>query len=59
MPKVLRKWRGLDQTELAERVGSTQNYISQIETGARRGVRRAADFAVALDLPVELIKGWI
>ncbi len=57
--KVLRKWRGLDQAELAARIGSTQNNISQIETGARRGVRRAADFAAALDVPVELIKGWL
>lgn len=56
---VLRKWRDLDQAELAERMGTKANYISQIESRARRGVRLAADFAKALDVPEALIKAHL
>lgn len=55
--RVLRDWRGMDQATLAKRMGTIPTYISQIETGARRGARKAEAFAVALDVPVEVIKG--
>jgi DNA-binding transcriptional regulator YiaG len=54
--KVLRDFRGIDQGELARRMGTAANYVSQIETGARRGVRKARAFADALDVPVEVVK---
>ena len=54
--RVLRLWRGLAQAALASRLGTTPNYISQIESGARRGLRRSADFAAALGVPEAVIR---
>lgn len=57
--KVLREWRGLDQTALAERIGSRPNYVSQLETGARRGVRQVRALALALETPVEVLRAYL
>lgn len=35
--KVYRKWRGLTQAQLAAQAGINAVYLSQIETGQRRG----------------------
>ena len=35
--RVYREWRGLTGQELAERIGVSQGYLSQIETGKRQG----------------------
>src|SRR5258708_24761067 len=35
--RVIREWRGMIQGELAVAVGISQNYISGIETGPRKG----------------------
>jgi DNA-binding XRE family transcriptional regulator len=56
--RVLRKFRGLTQAELAtgEGVRITQNYLSDLETGKRKGPfelhRKIARF---LDVPFELL----
>ena len=56
--RVLRKFRGLTQAELAtaESVQITQNYLSDLETGKRKGPfelhRKIARF---LDVPFELL----
>jgi transcriptional regulator with XRE-family HTH domain len=54
--KVLREHRGLTQAELAEKVGSDRLYISQIETGARRGgLDLLGNIAAALEVPIDLV----
>ena len=35
--KALRKWRGVTQTELAEKTGLAQGYLSDLESGRRTG----------------------
>lgn len=54
--KVLREWRGLAQHELAAKIGTTPNYLSQVETKARRGVRLTGKLAEALDVPEAFLK---
>ena len=50
--KALRKWRGLNQTELAEKVGVAQGYISDLEANRRQGAPETiARIAAALDIP--------
>ena len=34
--KAIRKWRGKNQTEIAEAVGIAQSYLSALESGSRR-----------------------
>lgn len=54
--KVLREWRGMIQGEVAVAVGITQNYLSAIETGARRGpAELQAKIARALGVPLDLL----
>jgi DNA-binding XRE family transcriptional regulator len=56
--KVLRKWRGLTQNELAEKAGVTQGFLSDLE--ARRRTASAetiAKFGEALAVPLEWIDG--
>ncbi|WBU31765.1 helix-turn-helix transcriptional regulator [Rhodopseudomonas palustris] len=56
--RVLRQFRGWTQAELAtaERVGITQNYLSDLETGKRKGPfelhRKIAD---SLNVPFDLL----
>jgi len=48
-----RKYRGMSQTDLAEKAGCSQVWLSKIESGAARGaakLRRA--IATALDAPL-------
>ena len=49
---ALRKWRGIKQTELAERAGLSQGYLSDLESGRRKGATETLEaIARALDVP--------
>ena len=50
---LARQYRGIDQTELAELVGSSRRVVSRIETGAKRPTRGeliAWSYATGVDL---------
>jgi DNA-binding XRE family transcriptional regulator len=56
--RVLRQFRGLTQAELAasEGVQITQNYLSELETGRRKGpLTLHRKFADALGVPLDLL----
>jgi transcriptional regulator with XRE-family HTH domain len=54
--RVLRRWRDMPQVELAAAVGIGQGYLSDVESGKRKGpVELHAKFARALDVPVDLL----
>ncbi|QLP98652.1 MAG: helix-turn-helix transcriptional regulator [Rhodoblastus sp.] len=53
---ALRKARGMTQTELAERAGLGQGYLSDLETGRRKG---AADTLAALATALECPAQWL
>jgi len=54
--RVIREWRGMIQGELAVAVGISQNYLSEIETGRRKGPAELQKrFARALGVPVDLL----
>ena len=54
--RVIREWRGLIQGELAVAVGISQNYLSEIENGRRKGpAELQKKIARALGVPVDLL----
>jgi DNA-binding XRE family transcriptional regulator len=54
--RVIRGWRDMIQGELAVAVGISQNYLSEIETGRRKGpAELQKKFARALGVPVDLL----
>src|SRR5271169_2245125 len=54
--RVIREWRDLIQGELAVAVGISQNYLSEIETGRRKGpADLQKKFARALGVPLDLL----
>lgn len=54
--RVVREWRGMVQGELAVAVGISQNYLSEIETGRRKGpAELQKKFARALGVPLDLL----
>jgi len=54
--RVVREWRDLIQGELAVAVGISQNYLSEIETGRRKGpAELQKKFARALGVPLDLL----
>jgi ribosome-binding protein aMBF1 (putative translation factor) len=54
--RVIREWRDLIQGELAVAVGISQNYLSEIETGRRKGpAELQKKFARALGVPLDLL----
>jgi DNA-binding XRE family transcriptional regulator len=54
--RVIREWRGMIQVELAVAVGISQNYLSEIETGRRKGpAELQKKFARALGVPMDLL----
>jgi DNA-binding XRE family transcriptional regulator len=54
--RVIREWRDLIQGELAVAVGISQNYLSEIETGRRKGpAELQKKFARALGVPIDLL----
>jgi len=54
--KAIRKWRGLSQTELAERAGLGQGYLSDLEARRRRGTTETLE-ALAKALEIDL--AWL
>jgi hypothetical protein len=54
--RVLREWRDVTQLHLSYKTGLSQGYISDVETGRRKGtataLRRIADF---LKVPLDLL----
>ena len=53
-----REYRDLSQTQLATQAGISKAYLSQIETGARRGsVRALKALARALNVPLDVLAG--
>jgi ribosome-binding protein aMBF1 (putative translation factor) len=54
--RVIREWRDMIQGELAVAVGISQNYLSGIETGRRKGpAELQKKFARALGVPLDLL----
>jgi ribosome-binding protein aMBF1 (putative translation factor) len=54
--RVIREWRGMIQGELSVAVGISQNYLSEIETGRRKGpAELQKKFARALGVPLDLL----
>jgi DNA-binding XRE family transcriptional regulator len=54
--RVIREWRNMIQGELAVLVGISQNYLSEIETGRRKGpAELLKKFARALGVPMDLL----
>jgi DNA-binding XRE family transcriptional regulator len=54
--RVIREWREMIQGELAVAVGISQNYLSEIETGRRKGpAELQKKFARALGVPIDLL----
>jgi DNA-binding XRE family transcriptional regulator len=54
--RVIREWRDMVQAELAAAVGISQNYLSGIETGRRRGpAELQKKLAHALGVPTDLL----
>lgn len=57
--KVLREWRGLSQTQLAQRAALPQPTIALLERGRRKGtLAQWREIARALSLQVETVTGW-
>jgi DNA-binding XRE family transcriptional regulator len=54
--RVIREWRDMIQGELALAVGISQNYLSEIEAGKRKGpAELQKKFARALGVPMDLL----
>jgi transcriptional regulator with XRE-family HTH domain len=54
--RVIREWRDMIQGKLAVAVGISQNYLSEIETGRRKGpAELQKKFARALGVPTDLL----
>jgi DNA-binding XRE family transcriptional regulator len=56
--KALRKWRDVTQLHLAFKTGIAQGYLSDIESGRRKGTDETLTaIAKALDVPAEWLLG--
>ena len=54
--RVLREWRKMTQAELAHRIEITQGYLSDLESGKRKGtVVLHQKFSLALGVPMDLL----
>lgn len=54
--RVVREWRGMSQSELASTAGISQNYLSGIENGRRKGpAELQKKIARALGVPLDLL----
>lgn len=54
--KILRKYRGMTQAELAERADISRPYLTEIETGKKDGsIRAMRGLAEALEVPFGLL----
>jgi transcriptional regulator with XRE-family HTH domain len=53
------EWRGLSQSQLAERAGLRQPTIALLDGGKRKGtVQQMRKLAKALNLQLETLVGW-
>ena len=53
---AVRKWRGLTQAELADEAGVRQGYVSDLESGRRKGAAATLErIARTLDIPIKWI----
>lgn len=54
--KIIRKFRGLTQSDLATAAGISRPYLTEIETGRKDGsIRALKSIAGALDVSLELL----
>lgn len=54
--KVIRKYRGMTQADLAEQSGISRPYLTEIETGKKDGsIRALRSIAGALDVSLEVL----
>ena len=54
--KLVRKYRGLTQGELAEEAGISRPYLTEIETGRKEGsIRAIKALADCLDVPIDVL----
>ena len=54
--KILRKYRGMTQAELAEKADISRPYLTEIETGKKDGsIRAMRGLAEALGVPVGMV----
>lgn len=54
--RVLREWRKLTQADLVAKIGITQGYLSDLESGKRKGpVNLHQKLARALGVPIDLL----
>ena len=54
--KVIRKYRGMTQQDLADAAGISRPYLTEIETGRKDGsIRAIKSIAGALDVSLELL----
>lgn len=54
--KILREYRGMTQSDLAQLAGLSRSYLTEIETGKKDGsVRALKSIADALNAPVGLL----
>ncbi|PZQ43453.1 MAG: XRE family transcriptional regulator [Micavibrio aeruginosavorus] len=52
--KIIRKYRGLTQDDLANAAGLSRPYLTEIETGRKEGsIRSLKSIAKALNVPLE------
>jgi DNA-binding XRE family transcriptional regulator len=55
---VMRQYRGLSAAALARSTGLSQSFLSEIETGRKRGgIDTLSQIAAALSVPLEIIVG--
>lgn len=56
--KAIRKWRGLNQSEVAKRTGITQGFLSDLENRRRKAsLETAVKLAEILDVEISWIEG--
>ena len=54
--KLVRKYRGLTQGELAQEAGISRPYLTEIETGRKEGsIRAIKALAESLDVPLDVL----
>lgn len=54
--KIIRKYRGMTQQDLADSAGISRPYLTEIETGRKDGsIRALKSIAGALDVSLELL----
>jgi transcriptional regulator with XRE-family HTH domain len=52
----MRRWRGLSQADLAAQIEIRQGFLSDLETGRRKGSAATIEkLAAALDVPLDWI----